>query len=304
MKQGTLTLFAVLFSILNAFSKEKPKPEAEIDSAQIMMDAYEKGLTYQTGEVKIGDNLAKLKVPAGFKFLNAADAQKVVYEIWGNPRDKEEKMYGMLIPEKMKATGQDSWAFIIEYDDMGFVKDDDADKINYAEMLKEMQDGEKEENAERVKAGFGAVHIVGWAEQPHYDKTRKVLHWAKEIDFDGTTEHTLNYNVRVLGRKGIIMLNAVGNISQLGEIKQTIDGVLSSVEYNEGNRYSDFNPSVDKVAAWTIGGLVAGKVLAKVGILAMIAKFGKVIFLAIGGGAAAIWRFMKRATGRGGEEQA
>jgi len=37
--------------------------------------------------------------------------------------------------------------------------------------------------------------------------------------------------------------------------------------------YSDFDPKIDKVALWTIGGLVAGKVLAKAGLFALLLKF-------------------------------
>jgi uncharacterized membrane-anchored protein len=300
MKQLTLTFCILLINAFSVFAKDEPK--TPIDSAQMMVDKFESELKYQTGDITIGDNLAKIKVPVGFKFLDGKDAKKIVYDLWGNPSENADKLYGMLIPDKMKATSSDCWAFIIQYDDMGYVKDDEADKINYADMLKELQEAEVDENKERVKAGYQAVHMVGWAEQPYYDKERKVLHWAKEIDFEGTPEHTLNYNVRVLGRKGVMVLNAVGGIGQLAEIKQTISGVLGSVTYNEGNRYTDFNPSMDNVAAVGIGGLVAGKVLAKVGFFAIIAKFGKIIFLAIAGFGAAIWQWIKKKMGRGEEE--
>jgi uncharacterized membrane-anchored protein len=301
MKQLTLTFCILLINAFSVLAKDEPKTP-EVDSAQMKVDKFESALSYKTGDITIGDNLAKIKVPTGFKFLDAKDAQKVVYELWGNPREGADKLYGMLIPDKMKATGSDSWAFIIQYDDMGYVKDDEADKINYTDMLKELQEAEVEENKERVKAGYQAIRMVGWAEQPFYDKERKVLHWAKELDFDGAIEHTLNYNVRVLGRKGVMVLNAVGGVGQLAEIKQTINGVLNSVEYNQGNRYSDFNPSMDNVAAVGIGGLVAGKVLAKVGFFAIIAKFGKLIFLAIAGFGAGVWQWIKKKMGRGEEE--
>ena len=77
--------------------------------------------------------------------------------------------------------------------------------------------------------------------------------------------------------------------------------MLNSVEFNQGNKYSDFNPSVDKVAAWTIGGLVAGKVLAKAGLFAIILKFGKVIILGLAAVGGTIWKFI---TGKKGEENA
>lgn len=301
MKKLTLTLLLMIWAAVGAYSEKNPKtPVPAVDSTEMLIEQVEKSLVYQTGEVTIGDNLAKIKIPAGFRFLDAKQAQTVIYDLWGNPRDNENKLYGLIVPEKISVAASNSWAFVIQYDDMGFVKDDDADKINYDDLLKEMQEGEATENAERTKAGYPAVHLVGWAQKPYYDKNKKVLHWAKEIAFGGETEHTLNYNVRVLGRKGVLVLNAVGGMGSLPEITQNIDGVLSSVEFNQGHKYSDFDPSVDKVAAWTVGGLVAGKVLAKAGLFAVLAKFGKVIILAIVAGASALWRFI---TGRKKEEE-
>jgi uncharacterized membrane-anchored protein len=295
----TMFLLAFLAQVLFTFAKETPKsPE---DSAKMVLAQIEKKFNYQTGEVTVGDNLAKIKVPAGFRFLDAKQADYVVYDLWGNPKGdgKGPKLYGLVVPEKTGITGENAWAFVVEYDDMGFVKDDDADKINYTDLLKEMQEGETEENAERKKMGFPTAHVVGWAQQPYYDKSKKTFHWAKEIAFSGSDEHTLNYNVRILGRKGVLVLNAVGNMSQLPEINQNIAGVLNSVEFSDGHRYADFNPSVDNVAAWTIGGLVAGKVMAKVGLFAVIAKFGKAIFIALAAAGSAIVKWLK---GRRSEE--
>jgi uncharacterized membrane-anchored protein len=293
MKNIVLTLVLLMSVMSIGFTKDEPK--AVLDSSQLALQSIEKGLKYETGEVKIGSNLATIKIPIGFRFLDAKQAERIVYEVWGNPKGEDSKLYGMIVPEKMDVTEHDSWAFILEYDDMGFVKDDDADKINYDDMLKEMQGEEKEENEARKKQGFDAVHMVGWAQKPYYDKEKKVLHWAKEIAFGDSDEHTLNYNIRVLGRKGVLVLNAVGGMNNLPDINQNIANVLSSVQFTEGSRYADFNPSGDKVAAWTVGGLVAGKVLAKVGLFAVIAKFGKLIFLAIAGAGSAVWRFV---TGR------
>ena len=53
-----------------------------------------------------------------------------------------------------------------------------------------------------------------------------------------------------------------------------------SINFEEGNRYSDFDPGIDKIAALGIGGLIAGKVLAKAGFFVLILKFWK--FIAIG----------------------
>lgn len=44
-----------------------------------------------------------------------------------------------------------------------------------------------------------------------------------------------------------------------------------------------FQQDVDKIAAYGIGGLIAGKILSKAGIFVILAKFWKVITLAVVG---------------------
>ncbi len=110
----------------------------------------------------------------------------------------------------------------------------------------------------------------------------------------------MNYNIRVLGRKGFLVLNAIGDIGVLGKVQEDIDPILASVDFNPGFRYSDFNPDVDEIAAYGIGGLIAGKVLAKAGIFAVLLKFWKIIALAVVGAFSA---FRKKIFGTKEEEK-
>ncbi|MBJ6143476.1 DUF2167 domain-containing protein [Hymenobacter sp. BT559] len=125
------------------------------------------------------------------------------------------------------------------------------------------------------------------------------MHWAKLLRFGSSPDSTLNYNVRLLGRKGVLVLNAVAAPEQLAEIKASIPGLLANVSFAKGQQYTDYNASIDEVAAYTIGGLVAGKVLAKVGFFAIILKFWKLGILALGGAWAAIKRFFGFGTKEG-----
>jgi uncharacterized membrane-anchored protein len=242
-----------------------------------MADSINSAMNYETGVIKLPNGVAELNVPAGFKYLNAEQSRQVVTEIWGNPPN--DKVIGIIFPENNGPLTRDSYAFIISYDEMGYVKDEDADDINYDDMLKEFQKEEPEVNAERKKQGYEPIHFVGWAQKPYYDKQNKILHWAKELRFGSDETNTLNYNVRILGRKGVLVLNAVGSMTELSVVNKDISKVLHIAKFTEGNKYSDFDPKVDDVAAWTIGGLVAGKVLAKVGFFALILKFWKLIAL-------------------------
>jgi uncharacterized membrane-anchored protein len=260
----------------------------EVDSTQLFLDAIEQSLNYETGTIELESRNATLTVPEGFRYLNRKQSMYVLSDLWGNPADTS--VLGLLVPENKGVLADDSWVFVLSFDELGFVEDDDAEDIDYDDLLADEQKETQEESKQRVQMGYEAIELVGWASKPYYDKEKKVLHWAKELKFADAETNTLNYNLRVLGRKGVFVINAVASMNELPEVKSSISHVISSVEYKEGHRYADFTPGVDQVAAWTIGGLVAGKILAKAGFFALLLKFWKLIAVAVIGFGGAIWR--------------
>lgn len=148
-----------------------------------------------------------------------------------------------------------------------------------------MKDAAAEDSKQRKEAGLQGVALVGWAEAPHYDKAQKKLYWAERLHFDGEQGDTLNYNVRVLGRTGHLVVNGVGGIEQLASVAAHNKELLTATEFVEGKRYTDFQPEYDKIAAYGIGGLVAGKLALKVGLFAklgvVLLKFLKPILVGV-----------------------
>lgn len=262
-----------------------------IDSTQLRIDEIERSLNYQKGVINLQSGNAVLTVPDGFKYLDEKQSYYVLTDLWGNPADSS--ILGLLVPENKGVLDSDSWVFTISYDEMGYVKDDDAEDIDYDDLLKDQQKEIQEANPERVKQGYEPIEFIGWASTPTYDKEKKVLHWAKELKFGDSNIHTLNYNLRILGRKGIFLLNAVANMREMPQVKLNIDKVIGCVEFNKGHQYADYIPDVDNVAAWTIGGLVAGKVLAKAGFFVFLVKFWKVIMLGFLGVSGGIGKYFK-----------
>ena len=157
-----------------------------------------------------------------------------------------------------------------------------------------MQASVLENNAERKKQGYPGIHLMGWAEKPSYAKDTHKLYWAKDLMVDGG-EHSLNYNVRVLGREGVLNLNAIASMQQIEAIKKEMQQVTAFTEFTEGNRYTDFDSKTDKVAEYGLAALVAGGVASKLGLfgklLALLLAFKKVLLLAVVGGGAAIVKF-------------
>ncbi|KQO33118.1 hypothetical protein ASF10_18760 [Flavobacterium sp. Leaf82] len=283
MKKTLLFLFLISIFIPKIIAQKN-------DTIAAYYDKIEKSFKYETGKITLSEGEGTLNVPKGFKFLNAEQTQNVLSNLWGNPEDKT--VLGSLVPDGKGVTHSNSWMFVISYQGDGFVKDDDAGDIDYDDLLKTMKEDVLAENEERKKGGYEEVQLIGWASKPYYDSNLKVLHWAKELKFGKDEANTLNYDLRVLGRKGMYNISAVAGMNELAEVKANIPGILKSVEFNDGHKYLDFDADTDTVAAWTIGGLVAGKVLAKVGFFAILAKFGKIIVIGIIAAFAALKKFL------------
>ena len=302
MKQFLLCLFVISLSLTgNANFKDttkskQPEDEAIADLITLMgkLDSTEKTIEYKQGNIKLENGVASLEVPKGFKFINAKQTQYILEELWENLPDAS--VLGMIVPDSFRVNSLDMpWAFIVSYDALGYVKDQDADKIDYDDLLKDLKEGQEKSNEERRKLGYDEMSLVGWASKPYYDKENKILHWAKEYKVKGSESGTLNYDIRVLGRKGVLSLNAIASIDHLDEVKKNIPAILKMSNFETGYKYEEFDSNVDEVAAWTIGGLVAGKILAKAGFFVVLLKFWKIILIALVAGGGAFWRFI---TGR------
>jgi len=258
---------------------------------------FVESLDYKDGTIGLGTGGVQLNVPRGFYFLSAENARRVIVDAWSNPPAAAEKVLGMIMPSD-KTPLDDAWGAVITYDEDGYVSDEDASSIDYSSLLKDMQEGTAQASEERVKQGFASIRLVGWASAPFYDRATHKLHWAKELEFGDSPKHTLNYDVRALGRRGVLKINFVAGMDQLDEIKGVIPAVMAMPQFEEGSRYSDYVPGVDKVAAYGIGGLIAGKLLSKVGLLALAFAFLKKGWILVVLALAGLWkvgaRFFRR----------
>lgn len=238
------------------------------DGGKLSGEAFLGSLSYRHGVVDLAGGMASLALTEGFAYLSPDDTERVLVEAWGNPPGNE--TLGMIVPTDRTVLDTGSWVAIITYEESGHVSDKEASTIDYAELLQQMQESTREGNKARVEAGYEPIELVGWAAEPFYDKAQHKLHWAKALKFGESEGTTLNYNIRVLGRKGVLNINIVTGGDMLGEVSAQLPGILSMTEFNDGNRYADFDPKIDKVAGYGIAALIAGKVAAKAGIFAKL----------------------------------
>ncbi len=243
---------------------KKSKEQTEADAATKAAEEFESQLKYERGQITLPGGIATLNVPDNFRYLSPEQADRLLVEAWGNPPGT--KTLGMLFPSEVSPLTDEGWGVVITFQDDGYVEDDDANKINYDELLTQMKEGTAAENKERKEKGYEAINLVGWAAHPHYDQATHKLYWAKELSFEGNPENTLNYDIRVLGRRGVLSFNAVASMDKLPAIESNMQEVLSFAEFNAGHRYADFSSGTDKVAAYGIGALIAGSVAAKAGL--------------------------------------
>ncbi|MFI4979940.1 MAG: DUF2167 domain-containing protein [Nevskiales bacterium] len=278
MKYPRLWLAALALCAANAFADPvpvtdpaPPTPEQRQQKAEQLLAS----LKPQHGTVKLPNDIATLQLSDDFYYLSPGDADHLITEGWGNPPGF--KTLGMILPQKINPLARNGWGVVVTYNDDGHVSDDDAAKIDYTELLQKMQKEDVEINEQRKKQGYAGLHLLGWAEPPHYDAATHKMYWAKELKADDADANTLNYSIRVLGRKGVLELNAVAAMSDLPTIKQELPKVLAFTNFSDGSKYTDFNASTDKVAAYGLAALVAGGIAAKAG---LFAKLGLLLFAA------------------------
>lgn len=235
---------------------------------------------------ELGDKLAKIDVPEGYVFAGGDETRRFM-EMTGNPPSGRE--LGVIMP----AEEGKSWFLLFEYDEVGYVKDDEKDKIDADAILESVREGTEASNEERKKLGGGEIHVVGWFEKPHYDAKSHNLVWAIEAKGEVDTDRSVNYDVRLLGRKGYISATLVTDPGSLHADLPHVQTLLSGFSFEEGKRYADF-VSGDKVAEYGLTALIAGGAGAaavKLGLFAylgkLFAKGGKLIvagLVALGAG--------------------
>ena len=269
--------------------------------------AFLKGLHPQTGDVRVPEAKAVLHLGERYYFLPAAEAKRVLVDVWRNPPEAVTDVLGMVM-EKDSNAFDNLWGAVITYNGTGYVSDKDANAQDYDKVLADMKAGDAADNAQRKAAGFPPIRLVGWAQPPSYDAASHSLIWARELEEEGTADHGLNYDVRLLGRAGVLSLNMVSAMSAIGDVRTAAKDFGKSVSFEPGAAYEDFNAATDKVAEYGLAGLVAGgvglAVAKKVGLLAILLKFGKLIFLGIAAMGAGVWAFLRRLAGRREEEDA
>lgn len=263
--------------------------------------AFLRALAPQSGEVRLSEARAVLHLGDRYYFLPAEDAKRVLTQVWGNHPDAVSDVLGMVM-ERGKTPFDDAWGAVITYRDTGYVSDSDAASQDYDAVLQSLREGEAEDNAQRKAAGLPTLTLVGWAQSPSYDPGHHALIWARELASNDSKVNSLNYDVRLLGRSGVLSLNMVATMPMLTQVRAAATAFGQAAEFEPGARYADFDATTDQAAGYGLAGLVGGGAAAavakKVGLFAVLAKFWKLILFGLVAAGGAVMGFIRKLTGR------
>lgn len=304
---AAVSLAALSAPVLAQAASSIGTEEQQKAAREAKFKAMDKELHPQMGKVAVAAANATLDLGKNYYFLPAAEAKRVLTEGWGNAPEQVSNVVGMVFPVG-KTFHDETWGAVIEYEDTGHVSDKDAASQDYDAVLASMRESEDAANKAAAEQGYAGSHLLGWAQAPTYDPATKTLIWARNIKFDGQEESTLNYDVRTLGRNGVLSVNMVDSMANLASVREAAKGLGSTVQFASGSAYNDFNPSTDKLADYGLAGLVAAgagvAVAKKAGLLAILAIFFKKALALVIAGAVALGAWIKRKFGRGYQEEA
>jgi len=234
---------------------------------------------------------AQISLPEGYSFIPPKEGAALM-DAMGNQTD--ENFLGLIFPQS-----QAEWFVTVDFDPAGYIKDDDAKDWDADELLDSLKEGTEAANEHRKEVGVPPIEVTRWIEKPNYDAGTHRLVWSAEIKDIGSSgeDAGVNYNTYVLGREGYVSLNLVTSVAAVESHKPAARELLAAVNFNDGKRYSDFNASTDKVAAYGLAALVGGLAAKKLGLLAtvglLLAKFGKLLIVGVAAAGAGIAKFFK-----------
>lgn len=258
--------------------------------------AAQREIPWQDGPTlgKLGD-IAEINVPEGYRFTGA-DGARMVLEMTENPSSGRE--LGVLVPNKET----DIWFVVFEFDPIGYVEDASKEELDADAILESLQEGTEASNEERKRRGWEAFHVVGWSKSPFYNPSTNNLTWAIRGKGDNSPNETINYSVRILGRRGTMNADLVMASHQSAEVIPEFESLIGGFQYSQGSRYADF-VSGDKVAAVGLTALVAGGAGAVAAKSGLLSKFWKLIVAAFVAIAAAFKKVWGMITGKKQPEQ-
>ncbi|HWL52158.1 MAG TPA: DUF2167 domain-containing protein [Chthoniobacteraceae bacterium] len=220
----------------------------------------------------VGDlGMAQLQVPEGYIFAAGSDTRRIMEAMGNPPTDLE---CGFFAPEDM------AWFVVYEFYDTGYIKDAEKEELDADALLASIREGTEAGNEERTRRGWHPLEIVGWEKTPFYNPTTQNLEWATRTRDKVNGEVGINYNVRVLGRRGTMAVTLVVDPEHLAGALPTFQKSLAGYEFKSGHRYAEWRQG-DKIAQYGLTGLILGGGAAMASKFGLLQKLWKIILIPV-----------------------
>lgn len=219
-------------------------------------------------------SLATLEVQSGYRFTGTQGTVKLM-EAFGNLTSGTE--LGYISPLDM------SWFAVFEFNDIGYVKDDEKDKLDADKILEQLKEGQLRANKQLADRGMPPLVVLGWQTPPFYNPTTHNLEWAIRLR-SGSGGEVVNYKTKILGRRGVMDVVLVCGEEEMATVVPEYQKLLTGFSFKKEESYASFT-SGDKIAKYGLTGLIVGGgllVAAKSGLLAKLLKPIIVGVIAIG----------------------
>lgn len=264
MRKLVITSYALLFSICSmAYPVDSTDllPQADapiIEKLNHQLDSLENKIKYHTGNITLAGGKFNLRVPDEFLFIDAVQSRYILEELWGNLPDTE--VAGMIVRKGFQPSRLiNDYSFVIGYSDIGHVSSQKGTELNHDKLLAQLKENMARSNESRINMGLNTMSVTGWVMVPYFDQYKKALYWATRISANGTEEEILNYNLRLMGKTGVIKINAVATLDQLPDIKKALPLIIAQTRFTAEEAFDAYNEGKDKESQYDMAALITGK---------------------------------------------
>jgi uncharacterized membrane-anchored protein len=226
---------------------EEPAPPADAEPTPEELEAALPPHINGPKLVDVGNNI-EIDLPAGMILFERAEA-KAIIEKGGGHADSVNALIGKVDAD---------WMVVVEYEDVGYVTDTDADKLDASELFGQYQEGTKQQNVRRKSMGMPELYLDGWSEMPVYNKAKHHLVWGlKGHNGDDANDQFINFFTRILGRHGYMSVDLIDSPDKIEQSKQETAGLLVATRFKTGFTYEDYREG-DKNSGMGLRALVVG----------------------------------------------
>jgi uncharacterized membrane-anchored protein len=233
----------------------------------------------------------EIDLPAGMILFEHDVAKQLVEKDGGNG----DNCLAWVLPADPDA----SWYVTIDDNDVGYVKDSDADELDPNDLFTQFKQGTDEQNVRRRSLGVPELFLDGWSEMPKYDKGSHHLVWG--LKGHSTEGQIVNFFTRILGRAGYLSVDLIDTPDKIEQSKTLAAAAVNAIRFKKGAAYED-HKSGDKDSGMGLKALVVGGaavVAFKVAKGGFLLKFLAVAWKGVVVVFAGIAAFFKKIFGRG-----